>query len=212
MKAPVLLAALFMTLLGGTLDASAAGHEAVSPNGIAPREIFIRLYPRDGYVWIRQYWLNTPLRDDTEIKAQVAAIRELVGKTGFAQSEYGFKRFRLREERVYVDRGQLTAEHHITTDERNLVKLMEDSFGRILRREIKVTITKEEIGLHFARTGLSNISSDSALGAYTKDDRAIIFWRNGIEFYEAVFTYEWDDKRYKSLLPWFGEDLASPEK
>ena len=210
----VMLAGVCLALLAGAGESNAAGHEAASPNGIAPREVFIRLYPLDGYVFFREYMLSTPLNSDTEIKAQVAAIRDLVGKTEFARSEFGFKLFQLREERVYKDRGFLTAEHHITTDERNLKKLMEESFGRILRREVEVTITREDIGLHFDRTGLSSISSDTAKGAFTNknDTRAIIFWRNGSEFYEAVFTYEWDDKRYKSLLPYFGGDLSSPEE
>lgn len=209
-----MLAGVCLALLAGAGESNAAGHEAASPNGIAPREVFIRLYPLDGYVFFREYMLSTPLNSDTEIKAQVAAIRDLVGKTEFARSEFGFKLFQLREERVYKDRGFLTAEHHITTDERNLKKLMEESFGRILRREVEVTITREDIGLHFDRTGLSSISSDTAKGAFTNknDTRAIIFWRNGSEFYEAVFTYEWDDKRYKSLLPYFGGDLSSPEE
>lgn len=211
-----ILAAVFLALLAGSgkMPAQAAGHEVDSPNGIAPREVYIRLYPRDGYVYFREYMVSTPLAADARIKAQVGRIHDLVGDTEFAQSEYGFRHFRLREEKFYEDRGFLTAEHHITTDERNLKKLMEDSFGKILRRDVKVTITETDIGLHFDRTGLAGISSDTAKSAFTnkKDSRAVIFWRNGVEFYEAVFTYEWDEKRYKSLLPHFGGDLASPEK
>lgn len=207
-----LLAVLFVTTLHVSGTAAAANHEADSPSGIAPREVYIRLYPLDGYAYFREYWLHTPLAKDAEIKAQVGRIRALVGRTEFAQAEYGFKLFRPREEKFYKDRGYLTAEHHITTDERNLKKLMTDSFGRILRRDVKVTVTETDIGLHFDRTGLSNVSSPTAKGAYTKGSRAIIFWRNGAEFYEAVFTYEWDETRYQSLLPHFGGDLASPEK
>lgn len=209
-----LLAALFLAMPHISGPAAATGHEAASPSGIAPREVYIRLYPLDGYVYFREYIVSTPLAADAEIKAQVGRIRGLVGRTEFAQAEYGFKLFRLREEKFHEDRGFLTAEHHITTDERNLKKLLEDSFGRILRRDVKVTITETDIGLHFDRTGLASVSSPTARGAFTNknDSRAIIFWRNGSEFYEAVFTYEWDEKRYKSLLPHFGGDLASPEK
>lgn len=211
-----ILAAILLALLAGSgrMPAQAAGHEADSPNGIAPREVYIRLYPLDGYVYFREYIVSTPLAADARIKAQVGRIRDLVGNTEFARSEYDFRHFRLRQEKLYEDRGFLTAEHHITTDERNLKKLMEDSFGRILRRDVEVTINKTDIGLHFDRTGLASISSPTAKGAFTRkeDSRAVIFWRNGVDFYEAVFTYEWDEKRYKSLLPYFGGDLASPER
>lgn len=209
-----LLAVLLMMPLAGAGSAAAAGHEARSPSGIAPREIYIRLYPLDGYVYFREYMISTPLTVDAEIRAQVGHIRDLVGETRFAQAEYGFRLFRLREERFYEDRGFLTAEHHITTDEANLQRMLEDSFGRILRRDVEITITDTDIGLHFDRTGLAAISSDTAEGAFTNrnDSRAVIFWRNGSEFYEAVFTYEWDEGRYQPLLPHFGGDLTSPGK
>ncbi len=172
---------------------------------IEAAEIYVCLYPGDGYLHIKEYRLSAVTRDTSTEK-----IKSLIEDAKFCEKRFPFRHFTAMEESMKRDRGYITGEYHLMTRERSLVKMMEDSFGKILDRKVKVTINEDDIGLHFIGPDIQ-VRSNNANGVYGKEDQRVIFWKNGLQYFEVVFG-EHTDQHFDSIAASFGADVSSPEK
>lgn len=174
-------------------------------------ETYIQLYPRDGFLFIKEYSLST-LAAPASVNAQVTHITSLIRKARYCKDRYGLEAFTAIEERIYRDRSFVTVECRLLTRKKNLIQTMTSAFAGILNRPVIVTISDTDIGLHYDGAGLV-VRTSNAEGVFAKGRQRVIFWRNGTPYYEAVFAREGSTEAdFKSIAPYFGEDVASPKK
>ena len=60
---------------------------------IESAEIYVELYPREGYLHIKEYNISTLLTKTEKIKKQVEYIKELIASTKYCKKRFGFKKF-----------------------------------------------------------------------------------------------------------------------
>lgn len=172
---------------------------------ITTAETYVRLYPRDGYLQIKEYSLSA-----TSSRTSTEKVKSLIANAKYCKKRFKFKQFTALEESMKHDRDFITGEYHLMTRDLNLVKMMEDCFGKILDRKVRVTIDESSIGLHYTGSDIQ-VRSNNAEGAYEKGDQRVIFWKNGLQYFEVVFG-ETANKQYNSIANSFGSDVSSPEK
>jgi hypothetical protein len=203
----------WLLLIGGCADGyrgclAPKAESGSSPNGVVKQEIYVGLFPLDGYLHLKEYHIESEQPPPDEIANQVKRLRRQIEELNYAHSEYGFRLFRSQEESVRHDRGFLTGEYHLTTTERNLKKLVEDSFARVMRRPVDVVIDRKHVSFTFNARGLfvDNQFSDSSS---KKGDEVTLAFKNGQtghEKYEIVFSY----KHVPASVPFveqFGPDV-----
>lgn len=186
-----------------------------SPNELRVHEIFVQLYPRDGYLHVKEYNI-TSLKDAGSLADQVSAMRAKIADLEYAESEYGFEHFDAKEESLFADRDFLTGEYHLKTDLTNLKELIDDSYSKILRRPVELTITEEYITLVFECGGI-RVADNNSTGVFAKPGENLIrmSFPNGSRVYESVFTMVYDDAGSLSLKEIFGDDVhaeKAPDK
>lgn len=175
-------------------------------------ELYVQLSPADGFLHIKEYLLSTRKSDATEIQSQVEKISELVRTARYSHTRFGLSAFTAMEESMSPDRDFITVECKLLTKERDLYKIMGNVYSGLLRRPVTITISKEDIGLHYEGPDI-DVRTNNAQGVYRKDDRRIIFWRNGERHYQAVFARHGSTPAdFHSLQPYIKEAVASPEK
>ncbi len=180
---------------------------AISPNQVRPREIYVQLYPRDGYLHIKEYHIESLLPPDA-VADQLEAIRNRIAALEYSESEYRFELFDAKEESWFRDRGFITGQYHLKTDETNVLKLIDDSFAKILRRPVKVKITESEIILQFPANGV-RVADNNATGVYLHREtnwNRVVFG-NDERFYEAVFSLDDSGDQTTSMIEYFPEDV-----
>jgi hypothetical protein len=167
-------------------------------------ETFVQLYPRDGFLHIKEYSLGA-----TSSRCSIKKIKALVEDAEYCRSKFKFDHFTAMEESMKKDRGYITGEYNLMTRETNLVKMMEDGFGKVLDRKVEVSINDGKIGLYYDGEDIQ-VRSNNAEGAYANGEKRVIFWKNGLQYFEAVFAGI-SGKTGKSIVASFGADVASPE-
>lgn len=167
-------------------------------------ETYVQLYPRDGFLHIKEYSLGA-----TSSRCSIQKIKSMVADAKYCDSKFKFKHFTAMEESMKMDRGYITGEYNLMTRETNFVKMMEDGFGKVLNRKVRVTISDEKIGLYYTGDDVE-VRSHNAEGVFAKEDQRVIFWKNGLQYFEAVFADN-PESRASSIADSFGADVASPE-
>ena len=175
-------------------------------------ELYVSLHPGDGYLLIKEYKVSTLLKSRQDIEAQVEGIRKLVSKAGYVKQRFGCEGFVALEERMYKDGRIITGEYHLLTKEKNVKKMVENSFGKILNRNVTLKIEKENVAIFFDNRDEFLVGSDNSIGVYKKDSLNVVVWKNGTSRYEMIFSFEQGGAPFKSIFEYFGEDVASPEK
>ena len=175
-------------------------------------EIYVRLYPGDGYLLVKEYKVSTLLSSRQDIEGQIKEIKELVSKAGYAKERFGCEEFVAVEERMYKDGGVIMGEYHLLTKEKNVRKMVEGCFEKIVNKDVVMKTEEENISMFFDSGDDFVVVSDNSLGVYKKNSLSAVLWKNGARSYEVVFTFERKDAPFKSVFEYFGEDVASPEK
>ncbi len=206
---PILLASCQQSKQADSLQTRAPTESNIvaSPNDVRVHEIFVQLFPRDGYLHVKEYNI-TSLKDPDSLADQVLDMRSKVSALAYSESEYGFEHFDAKEESFFEDRGLLTGEYHLKTDLTNLKELIDDSFSKILRRPVELTITDENITLVFGDQGI-RVADNNSTGVFGNRDENLIrmSFPNGSRKYEAVFTMLYDDDESSTLIENFGDDV-----
>ena len=176
-------------------------------------ETFVQLWPADGFLYMKEYYLSTLKSDPAEIHRQVAQIADLVRSANYAKARYGLQGFTPMEERIFHDREFVTVECRLLTKERNLRKIMDSVYSSVLNRPVEITVSKGEIGLHFDGPDVITVQGKDAKGVFVKDNRNAIFWTNGARCYGAVFSRKGaTEKDLQSIAAYLEKDISSPEK
>ena len=182
-----------------------------SPNQIPAHEVYVQLYPRDGYLHVKEYNLGSVLPADS-IPSQIARLKAKISALELSESEYIFEVFDAKEESLFMDRGFVTGEYHLKTDERNLNRLIADSFAKVLRRPVTLTINDSGITIEFNNVGL-RVADNNSTGVYANSDntRTRMTFRNGQRMYESVFTFDRSDN-VVSLAESFGDNVHAEKE
>lgn len=203
----LLLTALFFSACGDHNSST-----LVRSLDVEARETYVQLYPADGFLYIKEYYLSTLKSAPADIRRQVAGISDLVRSARYCKTRYGLEGFTPMEERIFHDRHFVTVECRLLTRERNLHRVMVNAFSSLLNRHVETVIGKGEIGLYFDGPDVT-VRHSNAKGLFGKEKRKAIFWRNGERFYEAVFARAGvAEKDFVSIAPYFERDVASPKK
>jgi len=200
---------VILILICFTSNANANG--LIVKNNIEAPEIYIQLYPADGYLHIKEYKISSLLDDPEKIKKQIDEIAESVKSATYCHRRFGFKQFIPIEERMFINQDIVTGEYHLLTKEKDLKKIMQDCFGVLLNRKVAVTIEDKAIGLHYEGDDIV-VADNNALGVYGKGAMRVIFWKNGDRYYEAVFRPKKEVETSKSIIEYFEADVESPKK
>jgi hypothetical protein len=207
MKRYLLLTALFLSACGGRSSPT-----PVRSFDVEAGETYVQLWPADGFLCIKEYHLSTLKSDPADIRRQVADISALVRSANYCKTRYRLNIFTPMEERIFHDQHFVTVECRLLTKERNLRALMDNVYSSLLNRHVEVTISDGEIGLYFDGPDIE-VRGNNGKGAFAKDERRAIFWRNGDRHYEMVFARAAAaGKDFQSIAPYLEEDVASPEK
>ena len=205
------LAKLASWLLLSTLIGTVQAASLPSTLGLTTGETYVELHPRDGFLYIKEYYLSTLNSENTRSK-QAEEISSLIRSASYCKKRYGLSIFTSMEERVFRDRGFITVECRLLTRERNLIPLMESVYSSLLNRPVQITIVSTEIGLHYAGTDVQ-VRSHNSLGVVEKEDGRIIFWKNGISAFESVFANAGSKPAdLISMAGYLKEEVSSPEK
>ena len=203
MLRPLVLGSVLLALAGcGTADA--AGERAGSLR-LEAAETYVRLVPREGELHIREYVLGTRETDPAAMARQAETVTALVRAAEYCTRRFGLPGFSAVEESLFHDRGVLTVDCRLRTEERNLRRLMASAFGGVLGRPVTLTIGGE-IGLHFAGPEIQ-CRGNNALAIMGKGDQRVIYWRNGTPSFELVFgEHGRDTPSFRPLTRYVMED------
>jgi hypothetical protein len=175
-------------------------------------ETYVQLWPADGFLYIKDYYVSSKENDPNTIRKQVSLLTKLVRDARYCKTRYGLELFSPMEERVFHDRDFVTIESRLLTKERNVIKQIENVFSSILNRKVVVKVSDQDVGLYFDGPDVS-IRDNNSKGVFANGDHRAIFWENGQKFYEIVLAdTEWNAAAPKSIAPYLEEDVASPEK
>ncbi len=168
-----------------------------SPEALTVSEYWLLLSPGDGNFIFREYDLQAVSMRAAGVSG--SRVADLVEEGRYLASEYGFERFQTMRSSVYPDRGFVTTAHLLMSPERQLDSLVDDSFARVLRRPVSVTISEGSVGLRFEAEGL-RVASNNSQGVFGVGEDLVVCFRNGASRYEMVVT---------SVTPSAGHSLAS---
>lgn len=200
---------ILVLALSGCVAASDA--ESSMQDALIAKEVYVQFHPRDGYLLVKEYAVGLDGRYAAQAREQVAKLGKLVATADYCSSRYGFPGFTSFEERVFHDRGFVTIECHLLTRERNLKSAMRAVYGSVFDRPAEITITPKEVGLHFTGSDIE-IRDNNSEGFFGKDDRRVLFWRNGVRDQEIVFAIgDAESRGWESIAPHLEADVASPE-
>ncbi len=182
-----------------------------SPNQFHAHEVYVQLYPRDGYLHVKEYNLGSVLPADS-IPSQIARLKAKISALELSESEYAFEVFDAKEESLFMDRGFVTGEYHLKTDERNLKRLIADSFAKVLRRPVTLTINDTDRIIEFNSVGI-RVADNNSTGVYANSDntRTRMTFRNRQPMYESVFTIDRSDN-FVSLVKSFGDNVHAEKE
>lgn len=176
-------------------------------------ELYVSIYPHEGYVFIKEYKLSTTLNNKQKIEKQTQKIKSLVQECKLTETHFNFKHFTVMEEALNVDRGMLTGEYHLFTKSENTILMFEDIFSGILKRPVKVTLNKN-VGIHFndKENNLGFNGRDKA-EVYKKGNQISIFWKNGLPYYDIVISKKNRSiDSYNSLYPAIKDSISGIRK
>lgn len=195
-----------LTLLAFVLYAalSAVGAGLNQTLGLAAVEAYVRVYPENGFLHVKEYRLGA-----TQADTSTEAVKTLVKEAKYCAARFRFLHFTAMEESMKHDGDRITGEYHLLTRERDLAKMLEDSFGKILNRKVSVKID-QSVTLYYSGPDL-RVGGHNAEGVYEKGNDRVIIWKRGLKYYEAVFGEPIKPKAL-SLAETFGDDVTSPTK
>ena len=178
-----------------------ANEGMASPLGLLSSEYWLVLSPASKSFIFREYNLRTG--SDVALTGQ--RVMELVGQGQYPEAEFGFEHFEPLRSSVYPDRGFVTTDHLLHSEESNLLTLVNDSFARILRRPLSVTVSDQTIGVRFNGSGL-RVAENNSLGVFAQEDDLVVCFRNGASSYEMVVAQVGDTSGV-SLAPAIPETI-----
>lgn len=170
---------------------------------VASTETYVRLYPMDGFMHIKEYALSA-----TSSRTSVKKLKELVKNAKYSRKHFGFKTFIPMEESMTRDRNFITGEYRLMTRETNFITMMEDVFSGVLDRKVTVTVS-DAIMLHFDGNDIK-VRDNNAKGVYEKGKQRLIVWDKKNRYLEVVFG-DSGKRKHKSFTKSFGADVSSPE-
>jgi hypothetical protein len=201
----------FFLLAFALVTCSSPPAMAQEPLRVEAGETYVELWPADGFLFVREYYLSTPETDSARIAAQAAGLAERVTGRRYCVDRFGFDLFTSMEERMYIDRGFVVVECRLLTRERGLRPLGDGAFGRVLGRPVRLSVEGDGIRLDFTGADVQVRGNNAREVIGRGEDQAVI-WRNGIRSYQVVFGPASREKSsFRSLAPYVTRDVASPE-
>lgn len=170
-----------------TTPSESVSEAAASPLGLLASEYWLLLNPSAGTFIFREYDLRAGPDSSGSVASTGREVARLVESGDYPVAEFGFQSFTTLRTSVYPERGFITSAHLLHTDERRLYSLIEDSFERVLRRPVSVTISDGSIGVRFRGTGL-RVADNNSRGVFVNGDDLVVCFRNGASQYEMVVT------------------------
>lgn len=192
-----------------TRAAPPAGAQA--PLRVEAAETYVQLYPADGFLFIKEYYLSTLEQDSAAVASQASRIAGLVRTRRYCAARFAFTAFTAMEERLYRDRGFITVECRLLSRDRNAIRLATDAFGQVLARPVAVAIDEADVRVRYAGLDVV-VRGNNAKAVLGNGDSTMVVWRNGSRYYEVVFGPEGRPaSSFRSLAAYMREDVASPE-
>ena len=155
--------------------------------GVTPEEVFIGIYPNNQFVELIEYNVLSTRNDEDKASNDIEKIKSLIEGAEYCKEKYNFQYFQSAEEEIRKDRGFIEIHCSLLTQNKNIISVMTDLFSEVLDREVEVTISKEDIGLHFQGNDVNVGGNNTALTKAGSDQRAV-FWKNGTPNLEAVLN------------------------
>ncbi|MDD4295131.1 MAG: hypothetical protein PHP69_06430 [Candidatus Omnitrophica bacterium] len=160
---------------------------------VTPEEIFVGVYPKSQYVELIEYNILSTRTEESKATNDILRIKSLVEKGDYCKEKYGFKYFQSVEEEIKKDRGFVEIHCNLVTQNKNLIEVMKDVFGKVLKRDVEITISKEDIGLHFYGN-YPNIGGNNSAFTKKDSDQRAVFWKNGTPNLEAIFSIKQEER------------------
>lgn len=189
--------------LGAWTNVQAAGFAV--EEGVTAQEIFFRYYPSQGYVQIKEY--NLSLLSDTDAMPEINA---LVAEATYCDTHFNFEFIESVEERIFKDRDAVTAECNMFVRNDDVPTIMQDLLSGILDRPVGAGFREKELTVSFDGEDIQ-LAENNSEGMYGKGKRRSIFWKEDLDYFEAIISVVgWDAER-RSLSTVMTQDLSSPE-
>jgi len=197
------IVATFVLLL--TMSGAALAQGFAREEGVSAQEIFFRYYPGQGYVQIKEY--NLSLTGDDNPFENLTA---LVDDATYCDTHFNFAFIESVEERIFKDRGAVTAECNMFVRGDDIAVIMQDLLSGILERPVGAGVKGAELTVSFTGEDIQ-IADNNSEGMYGKAKRRSIFWKHDLEYFEAILTMVDWDKESEGLAKFLTTDLKSPE-
>ncbi len=190
-------------MLGGVNLTQASGF--ASEEGVTAQEIFFRYYPTQGYVQIKEYNLSL-----TSAVDPVDELTALISEANYCDTHFNFEFIESVEERIFRDRDVVTTECNMFVRNDDQPTIMQDLLSGILDRPVGAGIREQELTVSFDGADIQ-LADNNSEGMYGKGSRRSIFWKEGLDYYEAIISIiGWDDNR-TSVASVMRTDMTSPE-
>ncbi|MCA9409552.1 MAG: hypothetical protein KC733_12735 [Candidatus Omnitrophica bacterium] len=175
---------------------------------VLPEEVYIGYQPAYKFVEIVEYNVLSTRDNDAKISNDVQEITNMVQKANYCDKRYGFNYFESIEEELTIDRGFVEIRCVLLTEHGNLYDAIKDIFGKVLDRDVEVTISDESIGLHYFGDGV-NVGGNN--NAYTKKgtDQHVIFWKRDVPQLDAILNIRLKNK--KEIVGGFTKNIVGSE-
>jgi hypothetical protein len=176
---------------------------------IDAQEIYFAVYPADQYLEIIEYNLVSNKKNKVDISIDVGNLENKIKNAQYSSSKYKFNYFVPVEEKITNEKKFIKGRYSLLTQEKNIKKILIDVFEKIFNKKVEIEITDKEIKLYFDGKGI-NISQNNALGIYSKNNKRMAVWKNGVTKFEMVVGFDVEGKL--PLLKYIKQTVSSSEK